>query len=243
MTALLDATARQLLLAADLEGATAEDVVALSVSAIPRFAVASSFGADSAVLLSIVARVAPDVPVLFLDTGLHLPETLRYRHDLATRLGLRDVRDVRPRRSVAQQAAEHGVGLSFRDPDLCCALRKVAPLDEALAGFDGWATGVRRDQTLDRAGTPVVHEVVRSGRTLVKVAPLATWSAADVEDHLVAHDLPRHPLVARGFRSIGCGPCTRAVAPGEDVRAGRWADRGKVECGIHLEDAPGGRGA
>jgi phosphoadenosine phosphosulfate reductase len=221
--------------AARLEAASAEEILAWAIATLPRFAVTSSFGADSAVLLHLLAQVDPTVPVLFLDTGFHFAETLAFRRSLVERLGLADVRDVRPGLSVPQQAAAHGGGLYLRDPDRCCAIRKVAPLDDALAGFDGWATGVRRDQTSDRADTPVVGTARKGGRLLAKVAPLARWSADDVDGYLARHDLPRHPLADAGFPSIGCAPCTRAVAPGEDPRAGRWAGSVKTECGIHLE--------
>jgi phosphoadenosine phosphosulfate reductase len=213
--------------------------LAWAVGAVPRFAVSSSFGADSAVLLHLVTLVAPDLPVLFLDTGLHFPETLVYRRTLAQHLGLTDVRDLRPALTVSEQARAHGGGLSLRDPDVCCAIRKVAPLDAALAGYDGWASGVRRDQTLERSATPVVESVLRGGRPMVKVAPLARWTAADVTDYLDRHDLPRHPLAGRAagvaYPSIGCAPCTRPIRPGEHLRAGRWSTSAKTECGIHLE--------
>jgi phosphoadenosine phosphosulfate reductase len=221
--------------AARLEGASAREILGWATVTLPRFAVTSSFGADSAVLLHLLAAVDRDVPVLFLDTGFHFPETLRFRRDLVARLGLTDVRDLRPALDVEAQARAHGGGLYLRDPDRCCAIRKVAPLDEALEGLDGWASGVRREQTADRAGTAVVATARRGGRTLVKVAPLARWTSADVDGYLARHDLPRHPLADAGFPSIGCAPCTRAVAPGADPRAGRWAGTVKTECGIHLE--------
>ena len=218
-----------------LDGAPAEDVLQWATVTVPRFAVTSSFGADSAVLLHLLARVDRHVPVLFLETGFHFPETLAFRRDLSARLGLTDVRDLRPAQTVGEQAATHGGALYLRDPDRCCALRKVAPLERALADFDGWATGVRREQTLDRAGTPVVSAEDRDGRSLVKVAPLATWTARDVSDYLDRHDLPRHPLVAAGYPSIGCAPCTQPVTGGADARQGRWQGNAKTECGIHLE--------
>jgi phosphoadenosine phosphosulfate reductase len=221
--------------AARLEGAAAEDILSWALTTLPQFAVTSSFGADSAVLLHLLATVDPSVPVLFLDTGFHFPETLRFRRDLVARLGLTDVRDLRAAASVTEQARAHGGGLYLRDPDRCCELRKVVPLDTALSAFDGWASGVRREQTSERAATPVVGTARKGGRTLLKLAPLATWSTADVDAYLARHDLPRHPMGGMGFTSIGCGPCTRAVAPGEDPRAGRWAGAAKTECGIHLE--------
>ena len=222
--------------AADLEHASAVEILRWAVASIPRFAVSSSFGADSAVLLHLLAHVDRDVPVLFIDTGFHFPETLAYRRDLTSRLGLTDVRDLRPRDSVVQQARELGGGLYLRDPDLCCALRKVQPLDAALAEFDGWATGVRRSQTRSRVGTSVVGMVDKGGRAMLKVAPLARWTPAHIESYLDEHDLPRHPLGELGiFPSIGCAPCTRPVRPGGDPRSGRWAGTQKTECGIHLD--------
>lgn len=236
MTALPEAPALHAQhVAARLERADARSVLAWAMTTLPRVAVTSSFGTDSAVLLHLVAQLDPSIPVLFLETGLHFHETLTYRRELSERLGLRDVRDLRSALSVADQARQQGAGLYLRDSDRCCAIRKVAPLNAALAGFDGWVTGVRRDQTPDRADTPVVATAQRGDRTLLKVAPLASWTADDVEAYLDEHDLPRHPLGDRGYASIGCAPCTRPVAEGEDARAGRWSHLGKTECGIHLE--------
>jgi phosphoadenosine phosphosulfate reductase len=218
-----------------LERAAAQDVLRWAIDRIPRFAVTSSFGADSAVLLHLLAQVACDVPVLFLDTGFHFAETLEYRRELVGQLGLTDVRDLRPDLTVAAQATEHGGGLYLRDPDRCCAIRKVAPLDAALADLDGWATGVRREQTADRADTPVVGMARRGDRELVKVAPLARWSATEVEAYRRRHALPIHPLAEAGFPSIGCAPCTSPAGAATDPRAGRWSGMAKTECGIHLE--------
>ena len=193
-----------------------------------RFAVVSSFGADSAMLLALVAEIDPGVPVLFLDTGKHFPETLAYRDDLVARLGLTDIRAIGP--DPAQLAARDPLGDLHRYiPDDCCAIRKVAPLRHALAPFAAWATGRRRQQAATRAALPFVETV--DGRR--KYNPLADWSAERIAAELARRDLPRHPLVARGFLSIGCAPCTRAVRPGEDARAGRWAGHAKTECGIH----------
>jgi phosphoadenosine phosphosulfate reductase len=219
-----------------LEGRPADRILAWAAAVVPRFVVTSSFGADAAVLLHLVSEVCPEVPVLFLETGFHFDETLAYRRRLARDLGL-TVLDLRPDLSVAQQARRHGDRLFERDPDACCRMRKTVPLRRALASFDGWATGVRRVQTPERAATPIVEARQHDGRWLVKVAPLATWTDEDVDAHLDRHDLPRHPLVDAGYASIGCAPCTRAVAAGEDPRAGRWAGfDGKTECGIHLTD-------
>jgi phosphoadenosine phosphosulfate reductase len=219
-----------------LEARPADAILRWAAGVVPRFAVTSSFGADSAVLLHLLSEVAPQVPVLFLETGFHFDETLTFRRELARDLGL-TVLDVQPDLSVAQQARRLGAELSRRDPDACCAMRKTMPLRRALANFDGWATGVRRSQTPERAATPVVEARQHDGRYLVKVAPLASWDDEDVETYLEAHGLPRHPLVDAGYPSVGCWPCTRRVGQGEDVRAGRWAEfAGKTECGIHLAD-------
>lgn len=218
-----------------LEDKPADRILAWAAGVVPRFVVTSSFGAESAVLLHLLSDVAPDVPVVFLDTGYHFAETLDYRRRLARELGL-TVLDIRPDRSVEQQDRELGPELFDRDPDACCRLRKTIPLRRALASFDGWATGVRRAQTPERAATPVVEARRHDDRYLVKVAPLARWTDEQVRSYVARHDLPEHPLVAAGFSSIGCAPCTRPVAPGEDPRAGRWADHGKSECGIHLTD-------
>jgi phosphoadenosine phosphosulfate reductase len=218
-----------------LEHARGADVLAWAAETIPRFAVTSSFGADSAVLLHLVATVTPHVPVLFLETGLHFDETIAFRRSLAARLGL-EVVDVRPERTVLEQARDHGHELWARDPDRCCGLRKTAPLRGAIAAFDGWASGVRRDQTPNRARTPIVEARRHDGRFVLKVAPLARWAGDDIARYLAFNDLPRHPLVDDGYGSIGCAPCTTRSAPGGDPRAGRWAAfDDKTECGIHLD--------
>ena len=195
-----------------------------------RIALVSSFGAESAVLLHMVAEIAPALPVIFLDTGKLFPETLAYRDRLVARLGLTDVRAVRP--SGAQLAAFDPEGrLWQRDPDLCCAIRKTNPLDEALEGFEAWITGRKRTQGGARADLQMV-QTGPDGR--VTVNPLAYWDDAQIEAYFAAHGLPRHPLQAEGYASIGCATCTERVAPGADKRAGRWAGLEKTECGIHL---------
>ena len=193
-----------------------------------RIAVVSSFGAESAVLLALVADLDRSVPVLFLETGQHAPETLDYRQRLATTLGLLDVRDIRPSPPALAARDPDGVLHAF-DPDACCAVRKVEPLEQALQPFAAWITGRKRAQAATRAAMPVVEAV--DGRT--KVNPLAHWDAATVEAEFHRRALPRHPLTARGFASIGCAPCTRSVLPGADPRSGRWAATRKTECGIH----------
>jgi phosphoadenosine phosphosulfate reductase len=198
-----------------------------------RIAVVSSFGAESAVLLHLAAGVNRAVPVIFLDTGKLFPETLAYRDALIARLGLTDVRVIRPDPSALARFDPDGT-LWQRDPGMCCWQRKVEPLDEALHGFDAWITGRKRFQGGQRDALDLIEEA-EDGRA--KINPLATWSEADLAAYFEKHDLPRHPLVALGYRSIGCAVCTRAVKPGEPARAGRWAGQGKTECGIHDRSA------
>lgn len=197
-----------------------------------RIAVVSSFGAESAILLHMVAQIDPATPVLFLDTGLQFGQTLDYRKQLAERLGLSDVRDLRPA-FKALAAADPSGTLWKADVDACCALRKVTPLKAALDGFDAWITGRKRFQASTRAGLPVVER--NQGK--VKINPLANWSKSDLDAYAARHDLPPHPLVKFGYPSIGCWPCTRAVENDEDARAGRWAGFEKTECGIHTPTA------
>ena len=215
---------------AELEGAEAMDVVRWSVEQFgSSIAVAGSM--QDAVLLDMYAQVLPGVDVLFLETGYHFPETLLMRDAVQRRLPI-TVKNVLPRQSVAEQDAEFGPRLYERDPGLCCSMRKVFPLADSLDGYAAWVTGVRRDEAPTRAGTPVVTWDEKN--FLVKVNPLVRWSLQDVEDYITARDLPRHELTLKGYPSIGCAPCTRAVRPGEDPRAGRWSGTDKVECGLHV---------
>lgn len=194
-----------------------------------RIALVSSFGTESAVLLHMLAGIDKDTPVLFLNTGKLFGETLRYRTKLVDRLGLTDCRAIAP--DGAEEQAQDKDGLLWRlDPNACCALRKVRPLAKALAPFDAWITGRKRYQSGSRAALPLAE--VADG--MLKLNPLANWDRAAVEAYLDRHDLPRHPLEADGFLSIGCMPCTDRVAPGDDIRSGRWRGTGKTECGIHL---------
>lgn len=193
-----------------------------------RLALVSSFGADSVTMLSLVANVAPDLPVLFLQTGKHFEETLRYREDLAQRLGLTNVIDLYPEPIALAKRDPDGT-LHATDPDACCAIRKVHPLARALKPYDAWITGRRRHQTFSRRALPVVE----ADGPHIKLNPIVTWSQEDVDNYIDERGLPRHPLVAEGFPSIGCEPCTNRPAVGEDSRAGRWNGSGKTECGIH----------
>ncbi|RLJ41552.1 phosphoadenylylsulfate reductase (thioredoxin) [Litoreibacter meonggei] len=198
---------------------------------IGRVAMVSSFGAESVVLLHMVSQIAPDTPILFLDTEMLFPETLTYQREVADLLRLTDVRVIRPSRAKLLESDVDSI-LHTIDPDACCSLRKTQPLEEALAEFDGWITGRKRAHGGARAQLPLYEKQDRK----IKVNPLASWDTAQIASYLDKHDLPRHPLVARGFTSIGCTPCTTKVAAGEDPRAGRWRGMEKSECGIHIVD-------
>jgi phosphoadenylyl-sulfate reductase (thioredoxin) len=214
-----------------LEGRSAEDVLAWAAERFaPRITFATGFGAEGCVLVDIIARHRIPIDLFTLDTGLLFPETYALWRRLEERYGV-VIRAVRPGQSVEEQAAAHGAELWSRDPDRCCALRKLEPLRGALAGFDAWISAIRRDQTPDRANAGVVEADRRFG--LVKVNPLASWSARDVWARVQAHDVPVNPLHHDGYPSIGCVPCTSRVLAGEDARAGRWRGRAKTECGLH----------
>jgi phosphoadenosine phosphosulfate reductase len=193
----------------------------------------SSFGADSVVLLHQLSLVAPAAPVLFVDTQMLFPETLDYQRAVAEALGLTGIRVIRAR-AMHLAVEDPANALHLADTDSCCDLRKTRPLREAIAPFDSWISGRKRFQSGTRARLPLVEE--EHGK--LKLNPMADWSADRINDYIRVHDLPRHPLVAKGYPSIGCAPCTSPVAEGEDPRAGRWRGKDKVECGIHFE---GGR--
>lgn len=195
-----------------------------------RIAVSSSFGAESAVLLHLVSQVYRAAPVIFLDTGMHFPETIAYRENLTSRFGLRDVRIISPDPHEEAQIDPHG-DLHKTDTDTCCELRKVKPLKYTMDDFDAWITGRKRYQNATREDLPIFEED-KDGK--IKVNPLANWSETDVKTYADLHGLPEHPLVAQNYLSIGCAPCTSPVQPGEDPRAGRWRDSDKTECGIHV---------
>ncbi len=197
-----------------------------------RLAIVSSFGAESAVLLSLVADIDRSVPILFVETRQHFPETLTYRRTLTAALGLTDVRDVAASDAELREA-DPAAELWQYDPDACCKLRKVTPLDRALRPFEAWVTGRKRHQATTRGALPFVE--CSGGK--VKINPMADWDADRIEAEMVRRNLPRHPLSLSGYPSIGCAVCTRSVAAGEDPRSGRWAGTGKVECGIHLPAA------
>lgn len=198
-----------------------------------KVALVSSFGADSAVLLHLVAQVNRAAPVIFIDTQMLFQETLDYQTELAETFGLRDIRRISADELSLRRNDPWG-DLHTRSTDSCCDLRKTQVLERALGGFDGWISGRKRHQASTRAALELFE--VDPVHTRVKVNPLAYWGAADIADYFETHNLPRHPLVARGFPSIGCAPCTSPVRAGEDPRAGRWRGQDKEECGIHFVD-------
>lgn len=223
-----------------LEGAQPHEIVrwALEESGLEKIALASSFQAESVALIDIAVGIRPDLPVMFLETGFHFAETLAFKAQLTERLGLK-VWELTGDLTVQEQAERHGGRLYERDPNLCCRINKVEPLNAALRTLDGWLTGLRRDSAPTRADTPIVDQYeLEPAKTLVKVSPLANWTKRDVWGYLKERNLPHHPLYDLGFASIGCAPCTRALFAGEDERAGRWAGVEKVECGIHLKPDP-----
>lgn len=216
-------------------------VLQAALDRIPRVAVVSSLGPQTLVILDLLHTLGRTLPVVLLDTGLLFAETYALRRIVEQRYGLQ-IRAARPPRTVEQQAEDHGHALWARDPDRCCALRKVAPLREVLTDLDGWITGLRRDQSPTRAHIETVMWDEQFGRW--KINPLAHWTRAQVFDHLHVRDIPYNPLLDDGFVSVGCTPCSRALTDDDDPaneRAGRWAETTKTECGLHWdtpEDSP-----
>jgi len=226
-------TAQVAQLNADKRHHAAADVLAAGLAQTSNLAMVSSFGAESVVLLHLVSIVSKSLPVLFIDTELLFPETLAYQRDLTRELGLSNVTILRSGNTALTDPTST---LFARDTNACCALRKTLPLQTALRGFDGWITGRKRFQSRSRATLEHFEvEAQDHAAPRLKVNPLARWSAQDVQSYIADNRLPRHPMVARGYPSIGCAPCTSPVADGEDPRAGRWRDAGKEECGIHFE--------
>ena len=190
----------------------------------------SSFGAESVVMLALIAEVDPSLPIVFIDTGMHFPQTLDYKDEVIARLGLTGVREITPNETERKVLDPKNM-LWKTDADACCALRKVRPLEPALEGFGAWITGRKRFHGGARMSLPVFEHA--DGR--YKVNPLANWTQADVDAYLKEKDLPRHPLVSQGYPSIGCWPCTQPAADPSDPRSGRWAGQNKTECGLHVE--------
>ena len=213
----------------ELEGASAVEILSWADQEFAgSWAVASSMA--DAVVPSLAAQVRPGVDVLFLDTGYHFAETLGTRDAVAATLPVR-IRNIEPRQTVAEQDTSFGVRLYERNPDQCCALRKVMPLRKALKDYAAWASGLRRDEMATRRDIKVVEWDEQRG--MVKLNPIAAWTQDDVDRYITENDVLVNPLVFDGYPSIGCAPCTRRVAPGDDPRSGRWAGLGKTECGLH----------
>jgi phosphoadenosine phosphosulfate reductase len=214
----------------DLEGASAHEILTWALDTFhPRLAVASSMA--DALLIDIATSIRPDIPVVFVDTGYHFAETLGMRDAVAASKPVRML-SVTPVQSIAAQDEAYGPRLHDRDPDLCCQLRKVRPMEEALKPFLAWASGIRRDEASTRRSVGVVEWDAK--RAKVKVNPLAAWTQEDADRYIAEHQVLVNPLFSAGYASIGCEPCTRKVAPGEDARSGRWSGTGKTECGLHL---------
>jgi phosphoadenosine phosphosulfate reductase len=209
----------------------AEKIVELSIrdEFAGQIAAVSSFGADSAVLLDIIARVDRGIPVLFLDTGKHFEETLSYRDALVADFGLTDLRVLTPDEAALERVDPDG-RLHQADTDACCNVRKVEPLARGVAPYAAWFTGRKRFQAATRSALPVFEAV----GSRIRINPLARWTTSDQAEYMRSHSLRENPLVAYGYLSIGCFPCTQPVQPGEDARSGRWAGAAKIECGIHL---------
>ncbi|MGW6062566.1 phosphoadenylyl-sulfate reductase [Streptomyces sp. NPDC055189] len=213
----------------DLEDASALDILRWAVDTFgERFCVTSSM--EDAVVAHLASRARPGVDVVFLDTGYHFPETIGTRDAVAAVMDV-NVITLTPKQTVAEQDAEFGAKLHDRNPDLCCAMRKVKPLEEGLTSYAAWATGLRRYESPTRAGTPVVGWDEK--RRKVKVSPIARWTQDDVDAYVNEHGVLTNPLLMDGYGSVGCAPCTRRLLEGEDARAGRWSGNAKTECGIH----------
>ncbi|MFC9545028.1 phosphoadenylyl-sulfate reductase [Streptomyces sp. NPDC056956] len=227
-------TAEELKELAERAGRELEDAPALEIlrwaagTFGSRFCVTSSM--EDAVVAHLASRAMPGVDVVFLDTGYHFEETIGTRDAVDAVMDV-NVITLTPRQTVAEQDAEYGPKLHDRDPDLCCRLRKVLPLEQGLKAYQAWATGLRREESPTRAHTPVAGWDEK--RQKVKISPIARWTQDDVDAYVAEHGVLTNPLLTDGYASVGCAPCTRRVLEGEDARAGRWAGRAKTECGLH----------
>jgi phosphoadenosine phosphosulfate reductase len=211
--------------AAALRGTAPETIVRWTLETFPgKTALTVSFGGGGVVLAYMISQIDKSVPVIFLDTGFHFPETLEFKTRFVEKYGLN---------LVEMQPLTHPGPLYQTDPDRCCWIRKVEPLQRALTGFDAWISAVRSEQGNGRSGVDLLEYHESDGQPIVKVFPLAAWSRDDVRRYIAEHDIIYHPLLDQGFTSIGCWPCTRATRPGEPERAGRWSGTGKTECGLH----------
>lgn len=218
-------------LADTLEGATPLEILKVMKERVPNIALASSFGAEDMALVNIWMQVDREGTVFYIDTNVLFAQTYALRDRVIGKYGVPNLVQVTSCLTLADQAERYGDKLWERDPNQCCALRKVEPLERALSSFDGWITGIRRDQASTRANAKVVEWDQKF--ELVKVNPLAAWTSDDVWDYIRTHEVPYNPLHDQGYPSIGCFPCTKPVKPGEDPRSGRWAGFEKTECGLH----------
>jgi len=219
----------------ELEGKKPEEIVAWTIREFSgRIAATSSFGPESGVLLHMVSRIDPAVPILFLETGYHFPETLEYQATLTKLFGLINVIDLKadPKRKAEVVKQYEGVPYE-KNPDLCCQINKVEPIDLALKDYDAWMSGIRRHQTDFRKSVRIFEEYKKGDSELFKISPLANLTSRELWWYLKEHRIPKHPLYDKGYLSVGCWPCTRPVQDGDDERSGRWAGKAKTECGIH----------
>ena len=225
-----------------LENAHPHHILSWAASSVERLAIATSFQSSGLVMLHMLQSIRPDLAVLFLDTGFHFDETIAFKNRIVQMWDLNIVHLRGKHGSVQQQNLAYGSELYRRNPDQCCFINKVEPLQRALEEFDGWISGLRRDQSKIRSRTPIAEDQeLMSGRDVIKIHPLANWTKADVHRYLAKHDIPTNPLLEQGFASIGCAPCTTSTGAREvDERAGRWQGLDKTECGIH-EIGPSGR--
>lgn len=227
----------------EFENASPHEIIEWAVGKFwPDIAMSSSFQTQSLPLLHIVSQVAPEIDIIFLDTGYHFPETLSFRDTIVEAFGL-TLRVMRADMSRQTFVERHGDDLHRRDPDLCCYINKVEPMQRAMEGLDAWISGIRRDQSPARANTEILEE---TSEGVIRIHPMATWTRKDVWNYINEHNLPEHPLLSQGYLSIGCAPCTRPVSSEEeDERAGRWSNEAKTECGLHtaLRQSPQREGA
>lgn len=216
--------------AAELEHASAEEVIRIAVETFPNLTFACSFGAEDVVLVDLLQKVSPSTDIFYLDTDFHFKETYETKDRLESKYGIQFVR-VSPKLTQEEQSAQHGAELWKSDPNQCCNIRKVEPLTRILSQYDAWITGIRRDQAPTRANAKKVEYDHKFG--LVKFNPIAAWTSDDVWTYIRENQVLYNPLHDQNFPSIGCEHCTRPVNPGEDPRAGRWSDSEKTECGLH----------
>jgi phosphoadenosine phosphosulfate reductase len=219
---------------AELEGKPPQDIIAWALAEYaPRVGISTAFGVEGCALIDMAVKLDPRVQVFTVDTDFLFPETYELMERIQAKYGVA-VQRVKGKVTKQEQEQQHGVALWERDPDLCCAIRKVEPTERVVEGLDAWFAGLRRDQSATRAGIQLLERYDHAdGTPLVKVNPLAAWTRNDTWKYVLANDVPYSPLLDQGYKSIGCWPCTRAVAAGGDERSGRWAGQGKTECGIH----------